>query len=213
MSLAPAPANYNPAGPFNPFGPSAILGSDQIFTMSSSGMPVANATSDATPLHAPQGRMPTDVASLAPPTVLSRPESRPDFMRGFGLDATEEEEEPPEEPVLDSEIATEATDASGGEQVDIVVTEDGMSTVAQSRVHSRHVSKLSAALSLRAVGGRVEVADTQSVAETVPEGEPPAFDADDDPVAEWTGSEDMKTGVETSDDEVCGAILIRISGC
>ena len=41
-------------------------------------------------LHAPQGRVP---AQLTVPSSSSRPESRPDFARGFGLDIPEEEEE------------------------------------------------------------------------------------------------------------------------
>lgn len=45
-------------------------------------------------LFAPQGRKP---AQLSVPPSTSRPESRPDFIRGFGLDIPEEEEEEEEE--------------------------------------------------------------------------------------------------------------------
>ena len=91
---------YNPSGAFNPFGPQATLGSDQVFARASPGPPSAAAVATAAPdfIHAPQGRVPTSVASLAPPQVASRPESRPDFLRGFGVDIPEEEEPEEEEP-------------------------------------------------------------------------------------------------------------------
>ena len=204
MSLAPAGTVYNPAAAFNPFGPSATLGSDQIFTRSSPGLPVAG-NIEGTPLHAPQGRVLARVTSLAPPAPLSRPESRPDFSRGFGLDTTAEEEEPPEDEVQaqeEAEITIDATDAVEDDPL-----ADGTTTVAQSRIHSRHVSKLSAALSLRSVGRVSEGVpiDNSSVQpEAVQEGEPEVFDAD--AVEEWTGSEDMK---ETSDDEVCLEVALE----
>lgn len=202
MSLAQPPSFYNPTAAFNPFGPSATLGSDQIFTRSSTGLPAITATSEATPLHAPQGIVPTNVNSLAPPATQSRPESRPDFRRGFGLDVTEEEEEPPEEEPQEEEEPTDVA-ADLTETMDEDLLGDETSTAAPSRIHSRHVSKLSAALSLRSVG-RVEeqaVLDNASTSAMVPlrepDGEPEVFDTD--AVEEWTGSEDMK---ETSDDEV-----------
>lgn len=223
MSLAQPPSFYNPAAAFNPFGPAATLGSDQILPRASPGLPAIVATSEEAPLHAPQGRVPTNVSSLAPPPSLSRPESRPDFMRGFGLDATEEEEEPVEEPSIEKPIRSEeeeaeeaeapdATDVSQEVNIDELEAEetiqDSVSTVAQSRIHSRHVSKLSAALSLRSVG-RVEepvVLQSSAIPEMSPTAEPSGedeiedVDVDVDAVAEWTGSEDL--GV-TSDDEVC----------
>lgn len=202
MSLAPTSTVYNPTAAFNPFGPAATLGSDQIFNRSSPSIPAFTATSANTPLHAPQGRVPSNVNTLAPPAPLSRPESRPDFSRGFGLDATAEEEEPPEEPTVEEDEATDVA-ADANEDADEDLLGDGTSTVAQSRIHSRHVSRLSAALSLRSVG-RVEehvVLSDPAIPAMVPlrepEGEPEVFDTD--AVEEWTGSEDMK---ETSDDEV-----------
>ena len=204
MSLAQPPSFYNPSAAFNPFGPAATLGSDQIFTRSSPGIPTVTATSENAPLHAPQGIVPTNINALAPPLPRSRPESRPDFARGFGLDVTEEEEEPPEE-AAQEEAEDEISELVGDvtETADEDPLGDGVSTAAQSRIHSRHVSKLSAALSLRSVGRITEEAGMSNplipamVPLREPEGEPEVFDTD--AVEEWTGSEDMK---ETSDDEV-----------
>lgn len=224
MSLAQPPSfqsqTYNPTPGFNPFGPNAILGSEQVQRIS---------PGPRGEILAPQGRVPTNVSSLAPPPSLSRPESRPDFSRGFGLDTTAEEEEPPE----DEPVATEVEN-SREEEMDMLSTiaerdrddgfeteRDGMSTVAQSRIHSRHVSKLSAALSLHSVGRNdspttlgVEGQSTDTYHLPPcrpPDGEFEVEDADadvgDDAVAEWTGSEDLGTGGDSSDDEVsehCG---------
>ncbi|KIP04050.1 hypothetical protein PHLGIDRAFT_211829 [Phlebiopsis gigantea 11061_1 CR5-6] len=206
MSLAQPPSFFNHSAAFNPFGPAATLGSDQILTRSQPGIPTVTATSENAPLHAPQGIIPTNLHALAPPLPRSRPESRPDFARGFGLDVTAEEEEPPEDGTHE-EAEDEINDLVG----DVTVTPDedplgdGASTVAQSRVHSRHVSKLSAALSLRAVGRIAEDAGLSNpsipamIPSKEPEGEHEVFDTD--AVEEWTGSEDMK---ETSDDESIG---------
>jgi hypothetical protein len=77
---------------FNPFSSSATFGD--------SPGPVAPEN-----IHAPQGRVPVTASSLALPPSSSRPDSRPDFARGFGLDVPEEEEEP-------EEFVVVATDAS-----------------------------------------------------------------------------------------------------
>ena len=232
MSLAQPPSHqsplYNPSGAFNPFGPSATLGSDQVLNRTSPAPPSAPADF----IHAPQGRVPTSVASLAPPAVASRPESRPDFFRGFGVDIPEEEEpeeeEPEEEPpavevVLDddvSEVAPADTTVASNEETE----RDGTSTVAQSRVHSRHVSRLSAALSLLSVGGgaadeSMELPEEPPLPVRSPEGELEIEDLDGDDedeldgdpdqeaVGEWTGSEDMQTN-ETSEDEVSGGLSL-----
>ncbi|KAI0089817.1 hypothetical protein BDY19DRAFT_889029 [Irpex rosettiformis] len=222
MSLAPTSSLYNPSAAFNPFGPSATLGSDQIIPRHSP-IPAIRATSESAPLHAPQGRVPTNVIALAPPLPLSRPESKPDFLRGFGLDVTEEEEEPPEEPpILRNETEGESEglgeddpvqQADADVSVDMTVDEtdeggqdmDDSSTVAQSRIHSRHVSKLSAALSLRSVGRMEDTVILQNPA--IPEGvdhvevEGEAEEIpEEDAVAEWTGSEDLRD----TDDESIG---------
>ncbi|THG97227.1 hypothetical protein EW026_g4730 [Hermanssonia centrifuga] len=210
MSLAPTSSVYNPTAAFNPFGPAATLGSDQIFKRSSPGVPSVSVTVDTTTIHAPQGRVPTSVSSLAPPAPLSRPESRPDFLRGFGLDITEEEEEPVDDADADHSVPSEMTQ---DDRVDIELEDetdiDGVTTVAQSRIHSRHVSKVSAPLSLRSVGGADESSALgAAMHEMVPSreavGDVEVDDVDGDAVAEWTGSEDLRTGAETSDDESIG---------
>ncbi|KAI0960912.1 hypothetical protein AcV7_000159 [Taiwanofungus camphoratus] len=202
---------YNPAAAFNPFGPSATLGSDQIFTRISN-VPLPASVDN---IHAPQGRTPANFASLAPPQPLSRPESGPDFMRGFGLDITEEEEEPEEGVLARVEVQEEraetevGTDATQEDNEDL--DQDGVSTVAQSRIHSRHVSRLSAALSLMSVGGTTEPLSATAVmppTEVVPLRSPvggvEVDDMDQDAVGEWTGSEDLPIVGETSEDESIG---------
>ena len=221
---------YNPSGAFNPFGPQATLGSDQVFARASPGPPSAAAVATAAPdfIHAPQGRVPTSVASLAPPQVASRPESRPDFLRGFGVDIPEEEEPEEEEPPVQEEVAQDDVSEAAAADTTVASAEgtemDGMSTVAQSRIHSRHVSKLSAALSLRSVGGglgdeSMELEEEPPLPVRSPAGELQVEDLDGDQegeidhdvdpdqeaVGEWTGSEDLRT-TETSDDEV-GCVL------
>ena len=207
MSLSP----YNPTAAFNPFGPAATLGSDQIFDHSSPGASTSAATADGI-LHAPQGRVPASVSSLAPPSTNSRPESRPDFTRGFGLDITEEEEEPPEgedvhaEPEI-ANLDDVELDGIAESELNEELDADGESTVAQSRIHSRHVSKVSAPLSLRSVGGGSGVLASLAgspMSDLPRAGERPApavalEELDHDAAAEWTGSEDLRDG---SDDEV-----------
>ncbi|KZT68449.1 hypothetical protein DAEQUDRAFT_671259 [Daedalea quercina L-15889] len=211
MSLAQPPSLqahspvYNPAAAFNPFGPGATLGSDQVQRVSP-----GPARLD---IQAPQGRAPANFASLAPPPTLSRPESRPDFMRGFGVEIPEEEEPEEERPapieIIEEGVETEVEDAGNDEE--------DVSTVAQSRIHSRHVSKLSAALSLRSVGGIIDdgsstFVDAQRVPVPArsPDGSPMVEDVDEyddhdqEAVGEWTGSEDLRTGAETSEDESIG---------
>ena len=65
-----------------------------------------------------------------------------------------------EEPAAEEVTTDDVSEADGAADVTINSAEDteqdGASTVAQSRIHSRHVSKLSAALSLRSVGGMME---------------------------------------------------------
>jgi len=72
---------YDPAVAFNPFGPQATLGSDQIFPRNLN-------------MDHPTPKSPNSVGSPRPP-------SRPDFIRGFGPDIPEEE--PPEETDADNE--------------------------------------------------------------------------------------------------------------
>ncbi|TCD62819.1 hypothetical protein EIP91_006385 [Steccherinum ochraceum] len=235
MSLAQPPSFqtssspvYNPSAAFNPFGPAATLGSDQIF-------PPRRVSPDprmSEDISAPQARAMATSSLLAPPQSVSRPESRPDFMRGFGVEIPEEEE-PEEEPVAqrdpeDIVEGDESIDEAGLEvevQEDTDVEEDEVSTVAQSRIHSRHVSRLSAALSLVSVGRTddpvtlgeppVEAHEDEEQELTMHMEMPtpvtmpaalavPDLDPDADAVEEWTGSEDLRTGVESSDDESIG---------
>ncbi|KAH9949523.1 hypothetical protein B0H21DRAFT_728360 [Amylocystis lapponica] len=209
-SFHPHSPIYNPAAAFNPFGPGATLGSDQIVNPRISPTPGVPATTEN--IHAPQGRAPANFATLAPPQPSSRPESRPDFMRGFGLDVTEEVEEPEEETHVRVEVLDDAgvaTDAQGDTTLDDLddLDQDGVSTVAASRIHSRHVSRISAALSLRSVGGMMEPLALTAKAEVVPlrdaVGDIEVDDVDRDAVEEWTGSEDHHE-TETSDDESIG---------
>lgn len=85
MSLVQPPVHqspfFTPPPAFNPFGPNATLGD-------SPGLKVVLLDN----IHAPQGRVPVTASSLALPPSLSRPDSRPDFARGFRSDVQEEEE-------------------------------------------------------------------------------------------------------------------------
>ncbi|KAG9310319.1 hypothetical protein JVU11DRAFT_9443 [Chiua virens] len=157
LSLAhppPISSFYNPAAAFNPFGPSAVLGSDSIEQDVERHIP-----SPMNGIHAPQGRVPMSIPSLAPPSI-SRGSSRPDFNRGFGLDIPEEEE-PQEEPLGDTHVEQRSPnneDDSSGAPSPQTTEPDGITTVAHSTHHSRHVSRLSHALSLYSVGGIHDVA-------------------------------------------------------
>jgi len=106
-------------------------------------------------IHAPQGRAPVVMSSLVPPlSAVSRPDSKPDFIRGFGLDIPEEEEEEEEEEYDHRDRdRMEDDDEDDGERDE--GTEEGEGTAPHSRHHSRHESRLSAALSLRSFGGLV----------------------------------------------------------
>lgn len=215
MSLAQPPSR-SPASQFNPFGPDATLGSDQVL----SAPEIAAASSDV--IHTPQARVPIVAASLAPPSG-SRPVSRPDFARGFGLDVPEEDEEakaaaeaesqgqPMEESEADGHILT-PTQEDGLQTEDMAVSfndtltdiaedeEGGLTTAPQSRAHSRHVSRLSAALSLHEVGGP-HGALVRAPRSSVGDDEVEVMD-EEEAIAEWTGSEDLREEGESSADEV-----------
>ncbi|KAJ7630423.1 hypothetical protein FB45DRAFT_1150649 [Roridomyces roridus] len=186
-SAAPASAFGGPTQ--NPFGPHAFLGSDQR----------SESESEAEPIHAPQGRVPVSMQSLTASHSLGRPssrDSRPDFARGFGLDVTEEEDE----------TEAEETDAFGtndGDHADGEDSDEEGDGVKTAR-HSRHVSRLSAALSLRSVGGIVGAnLNGQERVDPAPGDLSQDMDLDQEAVAEWTGSEDQ-FGQETSEDESIG---------
>ncbi|KAG2132395.1 hypothetical protein DEU56DRAFT_812649 [Suillus clintonianus] len=197
LSLAHPPLHENfyiPSAAFNPFGPSAVLGSDSIEI----NAPTEPFRAPIEGIHAPQGRVPVSVPSLIPPGV-SRASSRPDFTRGFGLDIPEEEEPSEEEVPVDMDDNA-LIDLEGPDGQD---SGRDATTVALSRLHSRHVSRLSAALSLRSVGGIAEgaMSEVNMVPIRSPIGNPGIDDLDKEAVGEWTGSEDMHADKEQSDDE------------
>lgn len=176
ISNPPAAPTYNPAAAFNPFGPQATLGSDQIFPR------------DPNMDHPP----PKSPNSVSDPN--SRPLSRPDFVRGFGLDIPEEEEPPEEvdadneeEEDRDSDMDLVEAEADAG-----VETEDeGVAIL--NRIHSRHISRLSAALSLRSVGRQQDsLPDARSPVVNPMVDELDLIEKETDGVAEWTGSEDPR---------------------
>ncbi|KAF7306375.1 hypothetical protein MIND_00428700 [Mycena indigotica] len=196
MSLA-QPPTYTNVPTSNPFGPDALLPADQ--DSDDDDVPLAQ-------IHAPQGRVPMSMSSLTAPRATSRPESRdsrPDFMRGFGLDATEEEDETEAEDSFVTNDQAEQTDDEDGD--------DGVQTAR----HSRHVSRLSAALSLQSVGGIVgnninggrihERIDVEPIA-SGDESQDMELDQEVD-VDEWTGSDDgghQYQAAESSEDESLG---------
>ena len=114
--------------------------------------------------------LPTD-QSLAPPAMLARADSRPDFTLGFGLDVpdeageedeeTEQEEQAMAEVLEEERMLVEAPHIAvtgADDTIDMELGAEGaevciITTAAQSRAHPRHVSRLSPALSLRSVGG------------------------------------------------------------
>ncbi|KIK96867.1 hypothetical protein PAXRUDRAFT_825497 [Paxillus rubicundulus Ve08.2h10] len=204
LSLAHPPppihtAFYNPTAAFNPFGASAILGSDSI---EEGAEPYVLALSQG--IHAPQGRVPLSIPALAPPSI-SRGSSRPDFVRGFGLDIPEEEEPQEKEELPGVDVGPNpgnhgdgvaSTDSQSSTEL------DGLTTAAQSTYHSRHVSRLSFALSLRSVGGihdEVMPEEVDIVPIRSPVGNPIIDDLDKEAVGEWTGSEDLR--LDDADDE------------
>jgi len=135
LCLTPGVSNYNPSAAFNPFGPQAILGSDQIFPR--------NLGTDNPPSKSPN--------SVCGPG--SRPLSRPDFIRGFGLDIPEEEEPPEDADVDNEEGVDQGSDMDLVEaEADVEVETEDEGVAILNHIHSRHVSRLSAALPLRSVG-------------------------------------------------------------
>jgi hypothetical protein len=165
-----------------------------------------------------------------------RADSRPDFVRGFGLDVPEETEEELEQEEMEAEqdnqdvpegheeerglaeashIALAGTDDTMDMELDVDEADaevGSITTAAQSRVHSRHVSRLSATLSLLSVGGHVSDKERGAARNVQGEG-----DLEDDAVGEWTGSEDLRTGAETTEDEVrkfpCRVVYTRPPIC
>ncbi|KAG6890997.1 hypothetical protein C0992_011274 [Termitomyces sp. T32_za158] len=198
MSLAHPSSHAFLDTTFNPFGPGIEREVDPI---QQSG---PNAFQES--IHAPQGRVPRALNSLAL-NVASSPISRSDFIRGFGLDIPEEEEE-------GAEKVAEESNVDGGEQViqyspaqlASSSPESHMNeanTASQSRFHSRHASKLSVALSTQsadALDADHFVEEDEMRYENLGQDDGQENNLDEDIVDEWTGSEDVYTG-ETSDGE------------
>ncbi|KIM51675.1 hypothetical protein SCLCIDRAFT_617773 [Scleroderma citrinum Foug A] len=201
LSLAHPPVMHPPYGAnagFNPFGPSATLGSDVIEPETPLEPP------SVLGIHAPQGRIPAMLPPLA--AGISRGSSRPDFARGFGLDIPEEEEPQEDVPTnedqtaIKEEMGTTRPNSEGHPEPEKLIS------VGPSTHHSRHVSKLSHTLSLRSVGGvRNGVApdEIDIVPIRSPVGDPGIDDLDQEAVGEWTGSEDLRMD-QSDDDESIG---------
>ncbi|KAF7968093.1 hypothetical protein HWV62_31989, partial [Athelia sp. TMB] len=185
LSMAQPPTQHSPVPitpSFNPFGPGSTIGD--------SPDPASRQLEE---IHAPQGRIPVTAASLSlPPGSQSRPDSRPNFALGFGLEVPEEAEEDEEYTVAaqdaDEEVNGDGDDGYEQEgydehdeqedddrDTDVEDNKDDTTTAGHSRLHSRHVSN---ALSLASVGGN-------SLPMDIPE------DPDQDAIGEWTGSEDL----------------------
>lgn len=164
---------------------------------------------------APQGRVPAP-SSLVPPQEPSRPVSRPDFIRGFGLDIPEEEEEEPVEEEANGHVAHDTGtphDADVSQDMDLDEVDehrqeplpvDETATASHSTFHSRHVSKLSAALSIRSAGAFEDDAfdgEDEQPSGTADQAYAGQEDMDlEDVIGEWTGSEDVNLD-EPSDGE------------
>ena len=176
MSNPPAVPTYNPTAAFNPFGPQATLGSDQVFSRA--------LNEDCPPPGSP----------ISAGGSSSRPLSRPDFTRGFGLDIPEEEE-PPEETDADVEEGTnQGSDMDLVEdEADVEVETEDEGVAMLNSIHSRHVSRLSATLSLRSVGRQQDpLPDARSPAGNFMVDDLDLIEKEADGVAEWTGSEDPR---------------------
>ena len=183
--------------------------------MSESGMDNEPSPPDA--IHAPQGRIPMTTSSFAPPlSAVGGNKTHLDFIRGFGLETpleSEEETEPNDEPEkADDQNNNFQLNSEEGYEDEVVEIEDDSTTAPRSRLHSRHVSRISAALSLRSAGSNFttqlqdppeEMEERHVFHEEVSQhAQRTVLDDEVDEVDEWTGSEDIYLGIDTSDDEV-----------
>lgn len=164
--------SYNPAAAFNPFGPQATLGSDQIFPRN-------------TGVDCPPSKSPISAGGPG-----SRPLSRPDFIRGFGLDIPEEDEPPEEADANNDPGADRGSDMDLAEvEADGEIESEDEGVAMLNRIHSRHVSRLSAAMSLRSGGHQQDPPPDASSPVVNPK---EVIEKEPDGVAEWTGSEDQR---------------------
>ncbi|KAF8641177.1 hypothetical protein AX17_000812 [Amanita inopinata Kibby_2008] len=141
---------------------------------------------------------------LTPPSLSAvHPWNRLDFIRGFGLETPEEVDEeqeddkkldnPTDQTIAKDDTMTETVGAEGDGNIEILVDEDGVTSVdaasvtetgAPSGLHSRHASKLSASLSVLSSHSH----NVGNVTE------------DMDAVGEWTGSEDL--GLDSDNESI-----------
>ncbi|OCB89245.1 hypothetical protein A7U60_g3612 [Sanghuangporus baumii] len=149
-------------------------------------------------IYAPQGRIP---AQLYVPSAPSRAEDRPDFIRGFGLDIPEEEEEEEEAQDAGTEHAADRTitDQPNGLEDNAPPSDAVQSGNVQSNVaakegtHTRHVSRISVALSIGSMSKNLEETMVghsrhSSLAAPVQSVEHKS-ESTADALNEWTGSE------------------------
>ncbi|KAH8120720.1 hypothetical protein DFH11DRAFT_1500736 [Phellopilus nigrolimitatus] len=196
MSLAQAPV-FKPSvhNVFEPFN-----GAEN-FSLGAEGDDITKAPSPIG-IYAPQGRVP---AQLSVPSVPSRNESRPDFTRGFGLDIPEEEEgeggeEQEAEPLADTTVIeppkAQEDGVSSPQAVPMSILQDADIGVSKTSAHSRHASRVSVALSVGSTSKRV---GEPSVAHSRMSSMEMRFGVEEesgaievqDPLNEWTGSEDL----------------------
>ncbi|EJD04490.1 uncharacterized protein FOMMEDRAFT_140427 [Fomitiporia mediterranea MF3/22] len=204
MSLAPGVVYPQPA--LNGFGAKQNL--DKQSTTSDEDS-VAKASSPLS-IYAPQGRVP---AQLQVPSAPARTESRPDFIRGFGLDIPEEEEEEEEElQRTETEPTAETTMAESPK----VLEDDAPPSVPmqlnnvennvvapKEGTHTRHTSRISVALSLGSVSKNMDVTmvDHSRHSSIAMPGENHGAEHNQevlpDPLNEWTGSESVSDDQES----------------
>ena len=203
--------------------PSPYNNSGSTVPVSESGMD--NESSPPDGIHAPQGRVPM---TFPPPlSAVGGNKSHVDFIRGFGLETPLESEEETEETEPIDELKKVDDQNDNVQEMDLeerytdelVEVEDDSTTAPHTRLHSRHVSRISAALSSRSVSGNFttefqnpsEEAEERNILQEHEEVPQHAREQTvlDDEVDEWTGSEDIYLGIDTSDDEVSFLTVLR----
>lgn len=211
MSLAQPPSYQSSL--FSP-SPSPYNNSGSTVPVSESGMDNESSPPDA--IHAPQGRVPMTAPQFAPPlSAVGGNKIQIDFIRGFGLETpleSEEENEPKKELENDQNNNVQEMDLEERYTDEVVEVEDDSTTAPHSRLHSRHVSRISAALSIRSAGLNFSTQfqnpseETEELSMFQEHEEVPRHAREqtvlDNEVDEWTGSEDIYLGIDTSDDEV-----------
>ena len=186
--------------------PNGYVGFKSDSPVSQDGLPQANSPLG---IYAPQGRIP---AQLFAPSAPSRAESRPDFVRGFGLDIPEEEEEELETQDAGTEHAADRTitDQPNGLEDNVPPSDAVQPSNVQINVetkeggtHTRHASRISVALSVGSVSKKLDEPMTShsrhsSLAVPV-QGVEQKSESTADALNEWTGSEsDLSDDQEVS---------------